>query len=190
MRDGIPRTLPVPRKWQAFVECADRTADRGTDRVVSRLCEAILSDMRRDFPTDVRENLKSRVSQIQPMFSGLEFSAVRTSDTILAKGQSHRLTEALTDARAAVESGLGPAQALKNAIAHQMEASLISRRRQITEDLTTKIPAHELKRFLSEFDRAAACIDAQSEADRFLKADSEKGAGSSKICADEELRRI
>jgi hypothetical protein len=89
MRDGIPRSLPVPRKWQRFVECADRPADRGTDRPAARLQEAIRDDMRRDLSNNARKHLKKVTSSAEGFLPGFEFAGASGRELMIE--QNHHL---------------------------------------------------------------------------------------------------
>jgi hypothetical protein len=188
MRDGIPRTLPVPRKWQVFVECADRPADRGTERVVTRLSEAIQFCLSKLFPRDGRESLIKLTSDTQPSLPGLRLEGIAARPQI-GSGQNHNVPELIVDTRALVQQGQAIGSALRDALAARIEAEMVAHRRLIVEDLAGKIRPPELKRFSDEFDRAAACIDSSAEAEKFLSEPTADAKSLNKsIKADEDLR--
>jgi hypothetical protein len=98
MRDGIPRSLPVSRKFRAFVECADRPADRGTPRVIERLREAIHDAMQREFPIAICQQLQNAFfGHTEPSIPGLEFAGAPSVQLATMRGHSYRLAELLKE---------------------------------------------------------------------------------------------
>jgi hypothetical protein len=188
MRDGIPRGLPVPRKWQRVIACADRPADRGTDRVVAQLLEAIREDVRRVLPKESQKYLTKLISSVEGLLPGFEFDGALAGDA--AVGRNHHISEILADVKLAVEAGAKPKAALRDAIVALMEATVVARGRQITEDLATKVKPNEIKRVIEEVDRAIAKIDFQSEATKFLEGlSSDAETPKQRLAPDEDLRR-
>jgi len=182
MRDGIPRTIPVPRKWQQLVECAVRKADRGTERVVDSLLEAVRYAFAKYFPTEARRVLIELVEDSQASFPGF----VRIVPPPSTPG-TYRLAELLNEAQALNKIGSTPFAAIRDALAAKIEADIAARYRQIFEDLAGKCRPYELQRVREEMYRVSSLIDSKSEAERILTP-SVKSA-TKKIHGDEDLRK-
>lgn len=163
MRDGIPKTIPVPRKWQRFVECADRPADRGTKRVVDRLIDAVRETFAKYFPSEDRKLLKSLCDESQSTLPGIAIPP--NPDTSF---KNWHLAELFAEAKNAVHRGQNHSIALKEALAAKIESDVAAHMRQISEDLAAKCRPNELKRVRAEMDRAAAEFDANEEARQML----------------------
>jgi hypothetical protein len=180
MRDGIPRTIPVPRKWQIFVECADRTADRGTQRVVDRLVDAVRHTFARYFPSEQRKILIGLADAAQSTLPGI-------APPSLPEDKSHHLAELLTHAQTATRGGENFCDALFDSLAAKMESYVAAHQRQISEDLATKCRPNELQRVRAEMDRAALLFDARAEVRRILSPNNANTRP--KIEPDEDLRK-
>jgi hypothetical protein len=186
MRDGIPRSLPVSKKLQAFIECADRPADRGTDRVVACLRDAIQDRARREFPVAVREEMKRLVTEAESFLPGFEIAGLSIADQAPNR---HDLAEVLEHVREKLEGGENPRTAFINVIAERMEEDTAAQRRLITEDLASKISPSELKTLVSEVDRTIATVDFESEAESFLQQPTNTAhSAKPSIEPDEDLR--
>ena len=180
MRDGIPRGLPVPRKWQVFVECATRAADRGTERPGVCLCEALHEEMRRDFPNERRNALNQLRSGDEGFLPGIATS-ISASDPILS--------DLLAEISGQIESGAAAPIALRDAIAARMESIAAARQRQITEDLAGKLTPAELKQASADIEREYRLIDFKLEATRFLEQfPASPPLADTSVKADEDLR--
>ena len=165
MRDGIPKTIPVPRKWQKFVECADRAADRGTQREVDALIDAVRHTFGRYFPSDQRSFLNKLVDESQ-----LKLPGVDDAPPACPSGpNTYHLADLLTQTRAATRNGQQLSTAIVDALAAKMEADVAAHKRQIFEDLASKCRPHELQRVRAEIDRAESLFDAKAEAERMLQ---------------------
>lgn len=186
MRDGIPDSLPVPRKWKTFIKCADRPADRGTDRPVACLRDAIQDDLRRQFPKGPRDELTRVVVEAEGYLPGFQIAGMSIRDHIPDR---HGLAEVIGEVRTNVEGGNTPHAALLDVVTERIEALTAARRRQIIEDLAGKVPASELKGLVSEFDRSIECVNFRSEVTQFIEESSAPAKSARKpIEADEDLR--
>jgi hypothetical protein len=185
MRDGIPRALPVLPKWRAFVECLDRPADRGTDQPVARLRDAIHDSMRRELPDAGRQSVEDLLNQSQPSLPGLETN----SECHLARGQGHRLGEALRESRVAIASGVSPKAAVCQAVMRQMKSLTAAIMRQIDQNLAGQLSPADFRRFISDRNQALSAIDFTAETERFLNGSAlEDSKISKKNLPDEDLR--
>ncbi|HXE12709.1 MAG TPA: hypothetical protein VN633_11345 [Bryobacteraceae bacterium] len=187
MRDGIPRTLPVPRKWQRVIESADRAADRGTDRVTSRLCDAIQDDLRRDFRDVERRWLIALAAEPIELFSPLAHGGAL--DDMDKPTMSPAMQRILAAARGHYDNQASAKDAIERALLEYAEQCVAARRRQIREDLATKTDASEVNKVMSEYDRAVSEARVQEEISKFIKdSDASSGAKPGKLTADEDLR--
>jgi hypothetical protein len=184
MRDGIPRGLPVPKLWQSYVECADRPADRGTDRPMACMRDAIQDELRREF-SPVRNELSKIVTNAESYLPGFEVAGLAVADTVLDK---HHLADIAREVRGNVEGGSDPRAALLDAVTGRLEERTAAHRRQIVENLAGKISPGELKRFTDKFDNDVAKVDFRSEAARFLDTSTPRQSAKTLIAADEDLR--
>jgi hypothetical protein len=187
MRDGIPRSLPVPRKWQRVIESADRAADRGTERVVLRVCDALQDDFRREFPDDERKRLVRLAAEPLELFSPLAHGGVL--DDAASSRISPAMQKVLASARSHHEDGLSERDAVQRALVEHAEECVSVRRRQIREDLAGKVEPKDVNKVMSEYDRAASAADLHGEVSKFLRDSSAPPASkATKITPDEDLR--
>jgi hypothetical protein len=188
MRDGIPRTIPVARKWQMFVACADRKADRGTERVVDQFLEAIHETMSRQFPAEKRKILAQACEDTQPTLPGIE--SPKLSDLRAPLGDHDaQMDSILDDADRGIRAGQESARAIRGAVAAKMQTDADAHLRQIREDLAGKCTPSELKQVSVEMTRAASQVNWLVEADRFLEPSLRTAkAASLKVAPDEDLR--
>ena len=184
MRDGIPRGLPVPKLWQSYVECADRPADRGTDRPKACKRDAIQDELRREFSA-VRNELSKIVTNTESYLPGFEVAGVAIADTVLDK---HHLADLTREVRTNVEDGSDPRAALLDSVTGRLEELTAARRRQIVENLAGKISGAELKSFREKFDNDVGKVDFRSEVSRFIDTSTPRQSAKSPIAADEDLR--
>lgn len=188
MRDGIPKTLPVPRKWQRVVECADRAADRGTSRVVEQLLEAIRETTSKQFPSDDRKILARACDDTQPFLPGINSPDFPNLKEV---GRHKRNVEAiLLNADRAVKTGNNKvSEAICEALAAKIQSDAVAHMRQIREDLAGKCKPNEIQRVCAELDRAAGQVDWRDEAARMLKATLAEGVRPGRnLDPDEDLR--
>jgi hypothetical protein len=187
MRDGIPKTIPVPRKWQRVVECADRTADRGTSRVVDRLLEAIKETTSKAFPADDRKILVQACDDVQLSLPGIDLPRLSNLKEV---GRHKQNVEAvLRNADKAVKIGHKTSEAICDALAAKMQSDAAAHLRQIREDLAGKCKPNELQRVCAELDRVAGLVNWRDEASRMLKGSSVGDAHSKqRLDPDEDLR--
>jgi hypothetical protein len=186
MRDGIPRSLPVPRKWQRVIETADRAADRGTERVSARICEAVQDDLKRAFRENERKRLITLAAEPSELFSPLTHGGVLDDKAKLA--MSPAMENILASARTQYENGLSEKEAVQIALLEHAEECVSVRRRQIREDLAAKIDVTELNKVIAEYDRAASVAHLRDEVSKFLKDVDASRIESIKITPDEDLR--
>lgn len=187
MRDGIPRSLPVSRKWQRVIESADRAADRGTERVVSRVCEAIQDDLRRNLLNDERSRLIGLAAEPLELFSPLAHGGVLAD--WLTPTMSLSMQKILASARAHHEDGVLAKDAIEQALIEHAEECVSVRRRQVREGLAAKIEPNELNKVMSEYDRATSVADLREEISKFIRVSSKPLASKrTKITPDEDLR--
>jgi|SRR5579859_2548637 len=187
MRDGIPRGLPVPRKYQRVIESADRAADRGTERVTLRLCEALQEDLRKNFHEAERKRLTALAAEPSELFSPLAHGGA--FDDVADPTLSDAMKKVLAAARSHYEDQLSPKEAVERALSEHAEECLAARRRQIRENLATKIETTEVNKVMSEYGRAASEADLRGEISKLLKDSSAPSeAKRIKITPDEDLR--
>lgn len=184
MRDGIPKTIPVPKKWQRVVECADRAADRGTNRVVDQFLEAIRETTSKQFPTDDRKILVRVCDDAQPSLPGIDSVCLRG-----LKRDKHHVEALLLAADRAAQNGQKISEAICESLAAKMQSDAAAYLRQIREDLAGKCKPTELQRVCAELNRAAGLVDWRNEASRILTENSDEGVRSKqKLDPDEDLR--
>jgi hypothetical protein len=186
MRDGIPKTIPVGRKWQRVVECADRPADKGTSRVVDCICEAIRETVEKQLPTAQRELLIKACDGTQAVLPGLE---CRIPDLHRLHGPTEQLEKIFIAADKATDEGEKFPEAIRNSLAAKIQSDMAAHCRLIKEDLATKIKPAELRQLCAEIDRAASCVDCVAEADRMLKSNGNGDDRKIRLSPDEDLRR-
>ena len=182
MRDGIPKTIPVPRKWQRYIESADRKADRGTQRVVRCLADAVLDTFIKLFPGEQRKLLVAIANDPQTSLPGFEVRLPSPTGP-----GTHNLAQLLDDVRRDLREGKGVRTALIDALAAKMESSVAAFNRLISEDLATKCRPQELTRVRAEMSRVASLFNAREEASSMLSESSSKKKPAA-INADEDLR--
>lgn len=186
MRDGIPPGLPVPRKYQRFVECAARAADRGTDRPTACLRDAIQDDLRREFPSVARQELSRMLEKPDDYLPGFQTAGMSVGN--LGVGERNA-AEILGEICTKVDDGRSLKAAVLDAVTERLEAMTSARRRQIVENLAEKVSVPELKDFVSEMDRAIGAVDFHSEAERFVRLPAKSVPPACKsLNADEDLR--
>jgi hypothetical protein len=182
MRDGIPKTIPVPRVWQRFVECADRAADRGTQRVVDRLVDAVRQTFARYFPSALRKHLIDLVEKAESTLPGIDIAPNLPSGP-----NTYHLADLLYQAHSAMRESQNFSAAIVDALAAKMEADVAAHNRQILEDLAGKCRPHELRRVRAEIERATSLFDGKAEAERALR--SPTGGTKLRIEPDEDIRQ-
>jgi hypothetical protein len=183
MRDGIPKTIPVPRGWQRVVECADRPADRGTSRVVEQLLQAIRDTTSKQFSIDDRKILVRACDDAQPSLPGISLDLKEVGS------HKHNLKAVLSNADHAVKAGNQTSEAVREVLAAKMQSDAAAHLRQIRENLTGKCNPNELQRVCAELNRAEGLVDWRDEASRILKGGSEGVVlPKPKLDPDEDLR--
>jgi hypothetical protein len=180
MRDGIPKTIPVPRKWQKYVEVCDRAADRGTQRVIDRLIDAVRHTFAKYFTREDRQLLQNIADESQGTLPGI-------CPVIPVTLRPSLLAELLTTTQRVADGGKHLRAALVEGLAAIMESDIAAHNRQISEDLAGKCRPHELTRVQKEMQRATMLFDSKAEAERML--DSVRQQRSDKVSPDEDIRQ-
>jgi len=185
MRDGIPRTLPVSRKFQRVVECASRPADRGTERVVEQLRLAVGEAIGKFIPAAQRRHLIKSLGDAQQLLPGIEPAV---PDCRGLQGPIVTLEKLYNAGSDAIRLGKDSNSAIREALAGEFQSVIAAHCRLIREDLAGKIHSVELKQVCAEIDRAASLVNCAAEANRFLTEGATGRVDNVRISPDEDLQ--
>jgi hypothetical protein len=186
MRDGIPNTLPVPKKWQNFVECISRPADRETERPIGAYLDAIRADVARDFPSVALQEL---LKETTDLLGDIDVASLSAAGNRADERPSQHLTELIESVRNRMLAGAGRREAALDSFADYIASLVAARCRQITEDSATQLTPAELKQVLRDFEDVYLRLDPKAAAER-LGAEISGAADKrkDKIDPDDDLR--